>query len=107
MSGDESLLTVLYQPIYHLKSKTLAGYEALSRLVDDEGHYISPLEFIPILKQLGVMVPFGKALLKQVCEFIKLLNNPSFTVIINADVEELEAAGYAENLIETLSKHHI
>ncbi len=49
-----------YQPIIDSKTLQIAGFEALLRLPDGNGGYISPEEFIPVAESIGLIAPISK-----------------------------------------------
>lgn len=57
-----------YQPIYMNGSSTLKGFEALLRLKDKEGNLISPVEFIPVIEEMGIMNEVGEWVLTTACK---------------------------------------
>ena len=58
---------VFYQPIFHLRDNTLAGFEALIRW-ESEGRIIPPSDFIPHAEQSGLIVAMGQWVLQHVCQ---------------------------------------
>ncbi len=52
-------LTLAFQPLIELKSGHVAGFEALARWRDPERGLISPVDFIPIAEDSGLIVPLG------------------------------------------------
>ena len=43
-----------YQPIVDFKTGTIVKYETLVRMLDEEGHLILPMEFLPIAKKMKI-----------------------------------------------------
>ncbi|MCR5698618.1 MAG: GGDEF domain-containing phosphodiesterase [Treponemataceae bacterium] len=68
---------VYYQPIYSVKEGVLIGAEALCRLQDDDGNYISPEEFIPLAERNGTIFKIGQRVLESVCKMISSIRNPA------------------------------
>lgn len=49
-----------YQPIIDSKTSKIVGFEALLRLPDGNGGYISPDQFIPVAESIGLISPISK-----------------------------------------------
>jgi len=49
-----------YQPIVALDSGHIAGFEALMRWRKKDGEYMSPMEFIPLAEETGLIVELGR-----------------------------------------------
>lgn len=58
LAGDR--LHLQYQPIIHLASSRVVGFEALARWRDDELGVISPQDFIPVAEESGLVVRLGQ-----------------------------------------------
>ena len=54
------LLHLQYQPIIHLASSRVVGFEALARWQDEELGPISPQDFIPVAEESGLVVRLGQ-----------------------------------------------
>jgi EAL domain-containing protein (putative c-di-GMP-specific phosphodiesterase class I) len=52
-------ITLLYQPIVRLEDRSVAGFEALARWDHPKMGRISPLEFISIAEETGLIVDLG------------------------------------------------
>jgi diguanylate cyclase (GGDEF)-like protein len=57
---EEDRLHLAFQPLIELASGRVAGFEALARWDNSNGHSVSPTEFIPIAEDSGLIVPLGQ-----------------------------------------------
>lgn len=62
---------VLYQPIISLESGRILGLEALLRWAQFERGLVSPGDFIPLLEEMGLILPLGRWVLEQACEHMR------------------------------------
>jgi diguanylate cyclase (GGDEF)-like protein len=56
-----------YQPLYHLASRRLIGFEALIRLPAADGSLIPPMTFIPVAESLRLIDKIGAWALQEAC----------------------------------------
>jgi diguanylate cyclase (GGDEF)-like protein len=61
-----------YQPIISLDDDSLVGFEALIRWKHPQKGFISPLEFIPIAEDTGLILEIGEWLLKESCQQLQM-----------------------------------
>ena len=57
-----------YQPVVDAKDYHLVGFEALLRLESQNGDFISPMVFIPIAEEMGLINKIGAWVIQQACQ---------------------------------------
>ncbi len=104
----EQRFVVLFQPIVRLATRRLDGVEALVRLRDTQGRFISPAEFIPLAEETGLIVPIGELVLQeslaalgrwQADPFLKMLEP---RVSVNVSPIQLHHAEFATSVKEAV-----
>ncbi|MFC0146844.1 putative bifunctional diguanylate cyclase/phosphodiesterase [Sphingobium scionense] len=53
-------LTLAYQPLIHLQTGEITGFEALARWDDPELGHVSPVEFVPVAEESGLITSLGR-----------------------------------------------
>jgi diguanylate cyclase (GGDEF)-like protein len=57
---EANQLTLAFQPLIDLPTGTVSGFEALARWDHEERGQISPVEFIPVAEESGLIVSLGR-----------------------------------------------
>ena len=73
LANKEYLLS--FQPYYHFSTRKIAGAEALIKWNNSEFGLVSPLKFIPLLEETGMIIDVGDWVLKTTCRQIKAWTN--------------------------------
>lgn len=87
-------LTVFYQPIIDNKSGRVVKLEALVRWCHPERGYISPMVFIPLAEEAGLIQQLGQQVLAQACFQTKQLHKLGYCeieVCINRSTLEFQS----------------
>ena len=67
---EQNQLMIYYQPLVDAQSSTVVGYEALLRWYDKEMGMVSPVEFIPVLEETGLISSVGEWVFETACQTI-------------------------------------
>jgi diguanylate cyclase (GGDEF)-like protein/PAS domain S-box-containing protein len=99
-------LQVAYQPIVHVASGRIAGFEALCRWPDGRGGFHEPADFVPIAEETGLIVPLGAWVLRAACvqlaEWRRLPQGGGLTMGVNVSRRQLTDPGFEDLLADAL-----
>lgn len=97
------------QPQYDMEHK-LRGFEALARMKDENGDFISPGEFIPIAEKVGLVDKLDGAVFRKSSEFFgELLRKYDLDIIlsVNVSVRHLMKKDFIEEIKSILQNSNI
>ena len=97
LERDEFILH--YQPLVNMQTGRIVGMEALLRWQHPEYGLISPLEFIPLAEETGLIVPIGEWVLRSACAQIKAWHAtgfPAMHVAVNLSSKQLLQKNFAQ-----------
>jgi diguanylate cyclase (GGDEF)-like protein/PAS domain S-box-containing protein len=75
---------LVYQPKYNLADRRVSGAEALLRWRHPERGIVSPVEFIPVLEETGLIVAVGEWVIRRACEDLKRFNTLPVSINLSA-----------------------
>lgn len=111
---DDALINhrfeVYYQPIFSVKDQSFTSAEALLRLRDAEGRFISPAQFIPAAERSGKIHRIGDYVLEEVCRFISsedFAKTGMEYIEINLSVSQCMHKELANRVLTLLEKYHV
>jgi diguanylate cyclase (GGDEF)-like protein len=98
-------LRLEYQPIVSLADHRTVGAEALLRWIHPDRGPVSPVEFIPIAEQSGLIVPIGQWVMNTACErALSLHQDHGVSISINVSVRQFIGGGFAAWVEEVLAR---
>ena len=90
-----------FQPVLRLDDGELAGYEVLARWPHRERGMISPVDFIPVAEEAGLVDAMFWALLARACA--KALSAPGeFMLAVNISPSQIRDQWFPEKVLRTL-----
>ena len=101
---EQSQFTLFYQPQVDLKSGQLIGVEALIRWIDPDKGMISPLEFIPLAEETGLIGPLGDWVIRTACREMADMQRqgiPEIKVAVNVSAYQFS---HGEQLISCIEE---
>jgi EAL domain-containing protein (putative c-di-GMP-specific phosphodiesterase class I) len=103
----EGQFELYYQPKIELLSGKLAGLEALIRWNQPGRGFISPMQFIPVAEETGLIGKIGEWVLRRVCDQIRewdLLGLPPVSIAVNLSPRQLIEGRITETISRILDE---
>ncbi len=106
---EKNEFEVHYQPIINLFNQKIIGFEALVRWNHPEKGMISPLEFIPIAEETGLIIEIDKWVCQQACHQMKSWHNKlseesSLIISVNLSSKHLVKSNLVEEIYQILKE---
>ena len=97
------------QPQYDMDHK-LRGFEALARMNDDDGSFISPMDFIPVAEKTGLVDRIDMRVFELAVQFLDNViteTGADITLSANVSVRHLMKNNFIEDLKKVLDKYDV
>jgi len=110
LAMQNSQLRLYFQPKVNLDTLECVGLEALLRWNDEELGPVSPMEFIPIAEQSGIILPLGEWVIEQSCRQIAAWQSQGLTVppiAMNCSAAQLKRDDFFSILLQNLNSYDI
>lgn len=107
LGGDKIFFHL--QPQYDI-NHNLRGFEALARMKDDDGSFISPSDFIPVAEKTGLVDRIDMRVFELSMEFLDKITRETGTEImmsVNVSVRHLMKNTFIEDIKNILKAHNI
>lgn len=107
---DREELTVAYQPIIDVASNKVVALEALLRWQLPDGTSISPVEFIPVAEESGLMLRTGEYVLDRACRQFAMWQHEGLElshICVNASAVQLMSSSFAGTVQRVLAESGI
>ena len=100
-------LAVHYQPKYDLKSRAITGVEALLRWTHPVRGPISPVTFIPVAEDCGLILPIGTWVLEETCRQARAWLDaglPELNIAVNVSGRQFQSEYFEERVLAILGE---
>lgn len=106
VENDFEGFSLRYQPQVEATTGRVKGAEALARWRCDRFGDLSPLEFIPLLEESGLIVPVGAWVLREAAAMCKRWRalDPTFAMSVNLSYRQLDEDGLVPLIVEVLEQ---
>ncbi len=100
-------LVLFYQPVVNTEQDIL-GFEALVRWFHPVQGVVSPVSFIPLAEQSGLIIPIGVWILETACAQLAQWNmrpeRAHWTMAVNVSARQFNQPGFAEQVQKVLQR---
>ena len=102
-------IVAYYQPIVRLGTGKISGFEALARWKRPNGLLVSPLHFIPVAEETGLIEPLGEQILSQALAQLAVWSqgHPGLTMSVNVSAKQLEDPNFVAMVAAALARHRV
>lgn len=100
-------LQLYYQPLVDLHTGKVSGMEALMRWPHPVHGFISPVHFIPLAEETGLIIPLGEWALEEACRQTRVWHEMGFTslrVAVNLAARQMREKNLTEVILHVLKK---
>ena len=106
---ETNALSLVYQPKIDLKTRTLAGVEALIRWSHPEHGPISPADFIPLAEESDVIDDLTTWVADQALAQARIWSDLGFegSMALNVSARNLNKVQFPDMLAEICARHHL
>jgi diguanylate cyclase (GGDEF)-like protein len=92
-------LELHFQPLFNLASGTVAGFESLVRWRHPSRGLVSPLEFIPVAEETGLIVEIDRWVLGEACrQFAAWWREVPLAISVNVSMRDLQQPGFVDSV---------
>ncbi|MBN1891318.1 MAG: EAL domain-containing protein [Clostridiales bacterium] len=107
ISIQNNEIYLVFQPQYHTNSKKLRGFETLARWKSARLGQISPVQFIPVAEQAGIIFPMGEWILENACRKLNELTDifgKDLIMSVNISAVQLMTPSFMPSVRRIISK---
>ena len=101
---ENNRIEPLFQPIVDTKTSKIVKYEALMRMIDEKGEYLSPIHFLELAKKNKLYPKLTKIIVEKTFEIFK---NKDAQVAINLSVHDILNEDVYSTIIEKLYEYKL
>ena len=104
-------LECYFQPIMELWTNRISGFEALVRWIHPQQGMLSPIDFIPIAEETGLIVELDAQILEQACSKITQWNlvcpEKLLTISVNVSARSLLDVALSDRVASAIRSHQV
>ncbi|MBN2971160.1 EAL domain-containing protein [Roseomonas aeriglobus] len=99
----EGQLSLMFQPLFDLAQTRVSAFEALLRWNHPTRGLVSPVDFIPLAEDTGLIVPIGEWVIREACRVARTWPD-DIRVAVNVSPVQFRNPGLAAVILQALSE---
>ncbi|MDI2589607.1 EAL domain-containing protein [Psychrobacillus sp. NEAU-3TGS] len=107
---EKEELSIHYQPQVNLATGEINSFEALLRWNNRKFGYVSPMNFIPLAEESGIIMQIGDWVLDEVCKQLEYWQQKGYRpvrIAVNISPKQFKQENFAIKIREKIGKHGI
>ncbi len=108
---EDERMVVHLQPVVDLADSSVVSYEALARLVDEDGSLVMPGTFIQVAEDTGLVTEVDRFVLAESLRLLNVLEHlvadPRMRLSVNLSGRTLQQQGLADTVARGLAEHGV
>lgn len=94
----------VFQPIVNLQTGKVEEYETLMRIVDENGEFLMPGDFLPVAKKISIYTKLSKRLIEKA---LVVAREKGIKVALNISSEDLASSAMRDWLIKVIADYGV
>lgn len=98
------------QPQYDAKTKKMIGAEALIRWIKPNGEFVSPIQFIPLAEEVGIIIDIDEYMFEAVCRQQYIWRSKGYDIVpisVNVSRNRLYHSNFIQECQDILEKYYL
>ncbi|MFJ8066524.1 EAL domain-containing protein [Psychrobacillus sp. NPDC096426] len=107
---EKEELTIHYQPQVNLATGEINSFEALLRWNNRKFGFVSPMQFIPLAEESGMIMQIGDWVLEEVCKQLQYWQEKGYRpvrIAVNISPKQFKQENFAIKIREKINKYGI
>ena len=100
---SEGQLSLMFQPLFNLAESRVSAFEALLRWNHPERGMVSPVDFIPLAEDTGLIVPIGEWVVREACRVARAWPD-HVRIAVNVSPVQFRSPGLAAVILQALNE---